>query len=92
LQIPIGELYPIRLERNSFIDFAVQMTLNDFPLLVAGVGSNGALVAEGNELNKVVEPFAHGCGVVDTPSEFRFAQEVAPKTLTKEKNIRGKRE
>ena len=48
--------------------------LDDFPLFVAGVGSNGALVAKGNELNKVVEPFAHGGGVVDAPSEFGLAQ------------------
>jgi len=37
--------------------------LDDFPLFVAGVGSNGALVAKGNELNKVVEPFALGAKI-----------------------------
>jgi len=48
--------------------------LDDFSLFVAGVRRNDALVAKGNELNEVVEPFAHGGGVVDAPSEFGFAQ------------------
>ncbi len=47
---------------------------DDFPLLVARVGGNGALIAEGNELNEVVEPFADGGGVVHGPSEFRLSQ------------------
>ena len=45
--------------------------LDDFSLFVAGVD---ALVAKGNELNEVVEPFAHGGGVVDASSKFGFAQ------------------
>jgi hypothetical protein len=48
--------------------------LGDFPLFVAGVRSNDTLVAKGHELNEVVEPFAHGGGMVDDPSEFGFAQ------------------
>ena len=48
--------------------------LDDFSLFITGVRRNDALVAKGNELNKVVEPFAHGGGVVDAPSEFGFAQ------------------
>ena len=48
--------------------------LDDFSLFITGVRRNDALVAKGNELNKVVESFAHGGGVVDAPSEFGFAQ------------------
>ena len=48
--------------------------LDDFSLFITGVGCNGALVAKGDELNKIVEPFVHGGVVVDAPSEFGFAQ------------------
>ena len=48
--------------------------LDDFSLFITGVRRNDALFAKGDELNEVVEPFAHGCGVVDTPSEFGLAQ------------------
>jgi hypothetical protein len=48
--------------------------LNDLSLFITGVRRNDALAAKGNKLNKVVEPFAHGGGVVDAPSEFGFAQ------------------
>lgn len=48
--------------------------LYDFSLFVAGVRRNDALVAKGNELNKIVKSFAHGGGMVDGPSEFGFAQ------------------
>ena len=47
---------------------------DDLALLVARVGSNGALISEGDELNEVVEPFTHGGGVVYAPSEFGLSQ------------------
>ena len=47
---------------------------DDLALFIARVGSNGAPVAEGDELNEVVEPFADGGGVVHGPSEFRLSQ------------------
>jgi len=47
---------------------------DDLALLVARVGGNGALIAEGDELNEIVEPFAHGSCVVHGPSEFRLSQ------------------
>ena len=36
--------------------------------------ANGALVAKSDKLNKIVEPFTHGGGMIHDPSEFRFAQ------------------
>jgi hypothetical protein len=48
--------------------------LDDLALLVARVGSNGALIAEGNELNEVVEPLTDGGGVIHGPSEFGLSQ------------------
>ena len=56
-------------------DVGYQMAiLDDFSLLVAGIGSDGTLVTEGDELNEVVEPFTHGSGVVHAPSEFGLSQ------------------
>jgi hypothetical protein len=43
-------------------------------LFVTGVRRNDALIAKGNELNEIVEPFTHGGGVVDAPSEFGLSQ------------------
>ena len=47
---------------------------DDLALLVARVGSNGAPVAEGDELNEVVEPLTNGGRVIHGPSEFRLSQ------------------
>ena len=48
--------------------------LDDLALLVARVGSNGASVAECDELNEVVEPLTDGGGVIHGPSELRLSQ------------------
>jgi hypothetical protein len=48
--------------------------LDDLALLVARVGGNGALVAECDELNEVVETLADGGGVVNGPSDFGLPQ------------------
>lgn len=47
---------------------------NFFPLLVTRVCGNAAQITKGNELNKVVEPFDDGSGVVHRSSEFGLPQ------------------
>ena len=48
--------------------------LDDLALLITRVGGNGAPVAEGDELNEVVEPLTDGGRVIHGPSEFRLSQ------------------
>lgn len=48
--------------------------LDDLALLITRVGGNGALIAEGDELNEVVEPLTDGGRVIHRSSEFRLSQ------------------